>query len=338
MTRESNRTLMQVAKLYYFEQLTQAEIGRKLNTSRSTVSRLLQEARDRNIVKITIEYPWERDEELEQALQKTFGLREARVLVAYDQSNDEVRRGMGLLAAEYLDQIFRDDMIVAVSNGRSIASVIEHVKPSRPLNLMVVQLIGALDSGNPLLDGPDLVRNLAEAYGAKYRYMNAPLLVEDIRTRDYLMQEPYVQETLAMARRADVAVLGVGHLSGEYLGTIWRGYLTLENIAWLQSQGGVGHMCAQHFDIQGALLDVELNRRVIGMGISALRNIETVVAIAGGEEKAMAILGAIRGNYLDVLITDDHAAQKMLDLHQSGTVELLAAKMKQYSAPTEPAP
>ncbi len=331
MSRESNRTLMQVAKLYYFEQLTQAEIGRKLDTSRSTVSRLLQEARDKGIVKITIEYPWERDEELEQALQATFGLRDARVLVAYDQPDDEVRKGMGLLAAEYLDQIFQDDMIVAVSNGRSIASVVEQVKPSRPVKMTVVQLIGALDSGNPLLDGPDMVRDLAEAYGAKYRYMNAPLLVEDIRTRDYLMQEPYVQETLAMARRANVAILGVGHLSGEYLGTIWRGYLTTEDIAWLQNQGGVGHMCAQHFDIHGTLLDVELNRRVIGMGISALRNIDTVVAIAGGEEKTLAILGAIRGNYLDVLITDDQAAQKMLDVHRSGAVEAAAIELKQQS-------
>lgn len=324
MSRENNRTLMQVARLYYIDQLTQAEIGRRLDTSRSTVSRLLQEARDRGIVTITIEYPWERDEELERMLQQTFSLREARVLIAYDQADDEVRKGMGLLGAEYLDQIFRDDMIVAVSSGRSIASVVEQMRPTHPAKMTVVQLMGALDSGNPLLDGPDMVRDLANAYGAKYRYMNAPLLVEDIRTRDYLMQEPYVQETLAMVRRADVAILGVGHLSGEYLGTIWRGYLNQEDIAELQRQGGVGHMCAQHFDIQGNLLDTELNRRVIGMGISTLRTVNTVVAIAGGQEKAMAILGAIRGNYIDVLITDDQAAKKMLDMHNSGAVEIEA--------------
>ena len=58
MAQENKRLLMQVAKLYYMQQLTQAEIGRKLQTSRSTVSRLLQEAREQGIVKITIEYPW----------------------------------------------------------------------------------------------------------------------------------------------------------------------------------------------------------------------------------------------------------------------------------------
>ena len=76
-------------------------------------------------------------------------------------------------------------------------------------------------------------------------------------------------------------------------------------------------MCAQHYDINGQLLDVELNRRAIGVGLEALRSIETVIAIAGSEEKARAILGAIRGQYIDVLITDDHAAKRILELNDS---------------------
>ena len=75
-------------------------------------------------------------------------------------------------------------------------------------------------------------------------------------------------------------------------------------------------MCAQHYDINGQLLDVELNRRVIGVGLESLRSIDTVIAIAGGEEKAKAILGAIRGQYIDVLITDDQAATKILELNE----------------------
>lgn len=314
MSRESHRTLMQVAKLYYMEQLTQAEIGRRLDTSRSTVSRLLQEARDKGIVKITIEYPWERDTEMEQTLKETFALRDARVLAAYDQSGEEIRKGMGLLAAEYFDQMVRDELLVAVSNGRSIASTIEQLQPSRQADITVVQLIGALGSGNPFTDGPDIVRNLAEKYHGQYRYMHAPLLVEDLRTREFLMQEPAVQETLSLARQADVALLGIGALNDETSGMIWWGYLTKKDIDWLQANGAIGHMCAQHFDINGHILDVELNRRVIGMGISALRSIETVIAIAGGVVKAKAILGAIRGGYLDILITDDLAAQEILKL------------------------
>ncbi len=317
MAHESKRLLMQVAKLYYMQQLTQAEIGRRLHTSRSTVSRLLQEARDKGIVKITIEYPWERDDELEKALKGTFGLRDARVLIAYDQSSEESRNGRGLLAAEYLDDIVEDGMILGLSTGRSIASTVQQLSPSRKVDMTVVQIIGALGVGNPLVDGPDLVRNLAEAYGAQYKYMHAPLVVEDIRTRDLLLQEPSVQETLSLARRTDVAVLGVGALDSASSGLIWTGFLNEKDTIWLHNQGGVGHMCAQHYDINGQLLDVELNKRVIGIGLESLRSIDTVIAIAGSEEKARAILGAIRGQYIDVLITDDQAARKILELHET---------------------
>lgn len=314
MTSENNKLLMQVAKLYYAQQLTQSEIGRRLNTSRSTVSRLLQEARDRGIVKITIEYPWERDEKLEQALKRTFKLRDVRVLAGYDQPIEDIRDGRGLLAAEYIDQIIRDDMVLAMSFGRSLASMVQQLKPTRQVNLTVVQLIGALGAENPLLDGPDQVRDTARAYGGQYRYLHAPLLVEDRQTRDRLMQQPTVLETLSLARRADVAVLGIGALESGTSGLIWTGYLNQKDIIWLQNKEGVGHMCAQYYDINGQLLDIDLNKRVIGIGLETLRSIDTVIAIAGGEEKAKAILGAIRGKYLDILITDDQAAQKILEI------------------------
>ncbi len=314
MTNDNNKLLVQVAKLYYNQQLTQTEIGRELQTSRSTVSRLLQEARDRGIVKISIEYPWERDQALETTLKDKFGLRDVRVLTAFDQSIEETRRGRGLMAAEYFDQIVADDMIVAISYGRSVASMVQQLQPSRSVDMTTIQMIGALGTDNPLLDGPDLVRDLADAYQAHYRYLHAPLLVEDHRTRDLLLQETSVQETLSLAKRADVAVLGIGALESDSSGLIWTGYLNPKDIAWLQSKGGVGHMCAQHFDINGQLLDVDLNRRSVGIGLEALRGIETVMAIAGGEEKARAILGAIQGNYIDILITDDLAAQKILAL------------------------
>lgn len=113
----TEQLLVQASRLYYDQNLTQAEIGRKLNTSRSTVSRLLQEARDSGVVRVIINYPWKRDFELERELLNQFQLREARVLKSMDRSPDEVFRGMGMLAAEFLDGFVEDDMILGVSYG-----------------------------------------------------------------------------------------------------------------------------------------------------------------------------------------------------------------------------
>ena len=306
--------LVQVAKLYYEANMTQAEIGRRVGTSRSTVSRLLNEARENGVVQITINYPWERDNNLENIMQERFGLSKVRVLRGFGREMSEIRVGMGRLAAECLDEVVKDDIVLGVSYGRSIANTIEQIPPIRKVNMTVVQIIGALGSGNPLIEGPDLARELANKYGAQYKYLYTPLVVEDQRTRDLLMQEPYVHETLAIGKQANAVLIGIGALEASTSGLIWTGYLNPKEIAWLQNKGAVGHMCAKLYDSDGEPLDVDLNRRTIAIEIETLRRIETVIAVAGGRDKARAILGAIRGRFLNILITDDQAAEEILRL------------------------
>jgi deoxyribonucleoside regulator len=178
-----------------------------------------------------------------------------------------------------------------------------------------VQLLGALGSDNPLIEGANLARNLAAKYGASYRYLYAPLVVEDARTRDLFMQEPLVQDVLAVGREADIALVGIGALGQEAPSLIWRGYLTATDLARLQDMGAVGNMCAQFFDAHGHMLDIDLNRRSISIGLDGLATCKLVVAAAGGRKKAAAILGALRGGYVDVLVSDDQAIEEVWALH-----------------------
>jgi DNA-binding transcriptional regulator LsrR (DeoR family) len=82
--------------------------------------------------------------------------------------------------------------------------------------------------------------------------------------------------------------------------------------------GGVGNMCAQFFDADGVPLDADLNRRAISIGLDGLKGIGLVVAAASGRQKAPAILGALRGGYVDVLVSDDDAIELVLDMHERG--------------------
>lgn len=309
-----NRQLISVARLYYEHNLTQSEIGRRLNTSRSTVSRLLQEARDSGVVQITINYPWERDTHLENQLLAHFGLKDVRVLKSFGSSEEEIQQGMGQLAARYLNRITDDNMVLGVSYGRSIAQTVQQVPPTPRDNVTVVQIIGALGANNPLIDGIDLTRALAQKYKAVYRYLHSPLIVEDVRTQSLLMSEPALQDVLHLGRQADIALLGIGALGADTSGLIWTDYLNRKELEWLRNMGAVGHMCAQFFDADGGILDIELNRRSISIGLEALQHIETVVAVAGTRAKAQAIYGALMGGYLNVLISDNTAASEIIKL------------------------
>ncbi len=274
----------------------------------------MQEARDTNVVRIIINYPWKRNTELEEQLCHDFRLREARVLAHEERGADGPFDGIGALTAHYLDEFVKPGMVLGVSYGRSLAATVAHLQPVQKVDMTCVQILGALNAGNPLIEGPDLVREMAKKYGASYHYLYVPMIVENVQTRDLLLREPMVRETLESGRNADAVILGIGAHEADASGLIWTGYLNKKEIAYLQSQGAVGHTCAQHFDANGEVLDVELNRRVISIGIQALREIETVIAVAGSVEKAAAITGALRGRYVDVLITDERAAREVLKL------------------------
>jgi deoxyribonucleoside regulator len=309
-----NAFLAQVASLYYEDNLTQAEIACRISTSRSTVSRLLQEARQAGVVEITIRYLQKTDPEIEGRLIRHFGLRHARVLIGHGRPYEEILQGLGVLAAHYIESIVEEGAILGISWGTAVHSTVQALRPDRKLPITVLQMIGAVGTGDPLIDGPDLARLLANAYGGECRYLHAPLIVEAAHVRRALLEEPRILEPLLLARQADVALVGIGSPVPEVSSLLRAGYLDREALERLQEQGAVGDICARHYDIEGRLMEIELDRRVVGIELDILHGIEHVIGVAGGLAKAKAILGALRGGHVNVLITDDATARETLTL------------------------
>ncbi len=306
--------LIHVAGLYYEEGLTQAEIAQRIGTSRSTVSRLLQEAREAGWVEIIIHHRWKTVPAVEQELAARFALRGVRVLAGEDRQHDELLRGLGVLAAEYLDGLIQDGHILGISWGTAIYNTVQALRPRRKVSVTVVQMIGAVGRGDPLIDGPDLARSLAHIYGGEYRCLHAPLVVEDARIKEALLQEPHIRETLALARQADVALVGVGSPVAEVASLLRAGYVDIKTLATLQEQGVVGDVCARHYDIHGRVLDLDINRRIVGIELKDLHRIKVVIGVAGGNGKAEAIVGALRGHHINTLVTDEATALRVLEL------------------------
>jgi len=313
---ERSELLAQVASLYYEENMRQADIARRVGISRSTISRLLQEAREMGIVEITVHYPWKTDPELECELSARFDLRCVRVLAGRGRSYQEVLRGLGVLAARYLGEVLTGGMLLGISWGASVYSTVQALRIDRPLPVTVVQMVGALGGGDPLTDGPDLARLLAQACGGEYRFLHAPLVVESAAVRDALLQEPRISETLSLARRADVALVGIGAVVPEASGMLRAGYLDREALARLRAGGAVGNVCGRHYDARGRVLETELAQRIVGIELEALHHVGRVIGVAGGRPKAEAILGALRGRHVNVLVTDDAAALEILRLDE----------------------
>ena len=306
--------LAEVSRLYYEKNLTQNEISRHIHTSRSTVSRLLQEARDRKVVEIIIHYPWDRSSALEQEFQERFSLNNVRILDSQGRKGSEVLRGVALLAARYIDGIVKEDSILGLSWGRMVYQTVQVLRPEKDLPIKAVQLFGAAIPNNKI-DGSEVVRLFAGKYKGQYYSLHAPLFVENPLLKEALLQDPHIRETLDLAQQADIVITGIGSLESQLAPSqTWLGYLSKQEIEKMRKRGAVGHICAHHYDSDGKILEIELNRGIIGAGLSLLHSAPQVIGIASGQEKSRAILGALRGKHINTLITDDVTARKLLEL------------------------
>jgi DNA-binding transcriptional regulator LsrR (DeoR family) len=307
--------LCEIARLYYECNLTQSEISTKVHTSRSTVSRLLQEARDKGIVEIIIHYPWNRSPEIEQEFLTRFALKDVRILDSQNLKPEDVAKGVYQLGAKYLQSLLTEHMLLGITWGRTVYHTIQKLRPEQKLPLKVVQLFGAANSSNRMIDGPDLVRQLANLFGGECYFIHAPLFIGNLKAKEALLSDPYIKKTLALAHKVDIALTGIGSLSDDAKDNrSSSSYLTAEDLARLKQQGSVGHICAQHYDIHGNIVDTELHKGLIGLPLSSLHNIKQVVGIAFGESKIAPLLGALRGKHINTLITDTVTANKVLTL------------------------
>ena len=313
---ERGELLAQVAELYYLRGKDQRAIAEQVGTSRSNVSRLLTEARRKGIVEIRIHRPLGRSRTLEELLVERFGLHDARVLATAPRTTThESLRRVGALAAAYLDEQLRDGLVVGLSWGTLLEAMVEAVFPRRAYEVEVVQLLGGLSWVSPALSGHELGRDLAERLGGRFSYLHAPAIVEAVEVRDALLRQKGIAEVLRKGEKADLAFVGIGSLGvGSSAELFSEAGVTGAERREMKESGAVGDVCARLFTIDGDRCEVAVDRRVIGLELSSLRKIPRVVGVARGLEKAPGILGAMRGGFVTVLVTDEPAATEVLRL------------------------
>jgi DNA-binding transcriptional regulator LsrR (DeoR family) len=304
--------LARVASLYYEDDLTQHQISKQLGYSRSAVSRLLSKARQVGIVEIRVNHPLRRNTELEDSLRTRFELNSVHVLARLSTSYERTLRRVGALGARLVEEMVTDGTKLGVSWGTAVYEVAHALRYSYLPEVVVIQLIGAMGTPDPQIDGVELARTYAAEFGGRYRILPAPAIVESPEVRDALLSDRAIKETLEQARNVDFAIVGIGTTDPCMSSLVRAEYLTEKEVKELADAGAVGDVCAIHFDAQGNILDLPIDHRVVGIKAQDLKAIPTTLGIAAGEVKAPAILGALNARLVNSLVTDDSAARSIL--------------------------
>ena len=141
--------------------------------------------------------------------------------------------------------------------------------------------------------------------------------MQSVEASQLIVQEKTVSSAIQLAESADVGLIGIGGLDENTSEIFRNGWIGADEFKTLREAGAVGEICGKFFDQEGQVLDIPFNKRLIAINLNTLRGFDTVLAIAGSKNKAKAILAAMRGGFINVLVTDSDAAWQILDLADS---------------------
>jgi DNA-binding transcriptional regulator LsrR (DeoR family) len=309
---DQKKLLYKIAKAYYEDGFTQGQIGRRFGISRIKVSRLLQQARHEKLVQITVISPEDSNADLERALESTYSLDEAVVISPSSDEKQVVTGELGPAAVDCLLRCLQGNEVLSVSWGSTLLSAVDRLPIKHWPDLTVVQVMGGLGRPEAEVHGNDIARRMAQAFGARPRLISAPGIVASKMVRDSLVADPQISDTLALSAKSDVAIVGIGVPVPDSV-VMQAGAILAEEVEQLRAQGAVGDIALRFFDADGQPVKHEINDRIIGLDLDQIRRIPRVIGVAGGAEKFEVVRAALRGKFINVLVTDDQIATRLLE-------------------------
>ena len=314
-TEEQLRLMVKVARLYHEHGIRQPEIARRLHISQARVSRLLKQAELDGIVRTTVIVPAGVQTTLEEGLEERYDLREAVVVELLDESEAGITRDLGNATARYLEASLTGGDVVGISSWSStLLAAVDAMRPLPPKAgaERALQLFGGV--GNPAAEAhaARLTQRFADLTGARPTFLLAPGIASSIDAREALATDRFVKEALDGLTEVTLALVGIGALEPSSLLQSSGNIFSEPELQTLGDQGAVGDICLRFFDAQGERIESDVDRRVIGVSLEQLRETDRSVGIAGGARKYDAILGALKGRWINVLVTDSATAERLL--------------------------
>ena len=313
------RLIYKVCSLYYEDDMRQQEVSDYLGISRATVSRMLQKGKESGIVRVEVINPVQFSyNKLEKALERKYGLKEVIVVEssALDTKTESVSR-MYERAALYLSQFFKDGDWIGVTMGHTLHNIVKTNRAfEKDKKLMFVPIVGGI--GQSTIDKVDVQSNrialeFSRKFGGTYTQFLSPAVFSEQKAMEYFLKEKSISYIFDDFQKLDTLIMGIGIPQRVESTLVRAGYITGENLEKFARDGMAGDIALHFFDEDGATEKFRaFNDRVAGMPLEMMKKVRNRIGIAGGENRAEAIRGAIKGGFINMLITNIDAAEKLL--------------------------
>lgn len=299
-----DKLLTKVAWYYYIEGYTQQEIGEYLSIPRLRVNRLLDKARKAGIIQFSVREGDSKRMIVERELITQFGLKDAFVVPSPINEQD-INESVAQAAAMYIHERLDKSGYINMGYGDTSSRILNHLANICEFPVNVVSLTGGVNYYLP--------NTRSSIFNAKLYLTPAPLLMASEDIVKAMEQEPSVKQIRHMATLAQMSIVGIGGVDSNAT-LLTNGTLNHSDVLLLSMQGAVGDMLCHFIDKDGNVIQSSLERRLMSTPLEQLKEMSNSIGVAGGSTKSEAILAALKGNYLDVLITDEATATNVLRL------------------------
>ncbi len=301
--------MIRAAWLYYVNGKNQHDIASMLGVSRPVVQRLIAAAKDEGAISVHVHHPIATCLDFAELLKEKYNLLECNVVPFTKDENvlDSISYGGAQIISKYIDS--DETHTIGIGSGMALKRSVNHLESRDYTHKRCVSLISAigLDGQSNYYDDVSLM--LASRIRANYYQIAAPRYAYDPKEMKIWCNNHFYHQHLSMADQCNVIFIGVGQL-GDSSPILNDGFISLHESSELENIGGVGEIIGRFIDINGEVIDTKFNQLITSYDIR--RNNGKKIAIAGGKEKRNAILGAIKGGWINGLVTDEITAKWLL--------------------------
>jgi DNA-binding transcriptional regulator LsrR (DeoR family) len=203
----------------------------------------------------------------------------------------------------YLSDRISENCFINMGYGDTPSRILNHLATMSKFPVSIVSLTGGVSYYLP--------NTQSNIFNAKLYLLPAPLLVSSKEMVTAMMQEPSIIEIFRMVSLASITLVGIGGI-GEDATILKNGILSKNDFLYLSMQGAVGDVLSHFIDKDGNLVHTNVEERLLSTPLDTLKKLDNVIGVAAGPSKVNAIRAALRGKYLDILITDEDTARQLI--------------------------
>ncbi|MEP9417422.1 sugar-binding domain-containing protein [Gordonia sp. VNQ95] len=309
-TGQDLRLLVRAVTMYHLEGLTQADIAARLGVSRPTAGRLIQRARAQGLVQVSVTAPAHLSAsihtDLERRVEEVFGLNEVLIIDEEADGSASGNAALGRAGASVVARRIQASDTFGFTWGPEQVATADAMGGASSCQ-RVVQMDGSMTSVDYHTGVDHALARFSERLHAQPLRLVAPLFA-DPETVIALNRDSILSQALSAARGAQVMLFGVGSVSTST--TLFEGaYIDAIVLDELIELGAVGEIGGRFYDKDGAPVDSSLVQRTVSVPLEAIRACPTALLISGGTHRRESILGALRGGYSTILVTDVTTAE-----------------------------